>query len=151
MQASHYVSASALANRLRCTPEQSGGSQARVHTSVLALLGGLRLLGEAGVQPRGRLRVVTAEHKERASERKRRAIKTAGTAGCLQTTNPLVNIQLSPAHAGSEVAFTEARGLEKKKYAGAKCEARQSCLYSYVLNNRGCAIGRKSTTACRCL
>lgn len=35
-----------------------------MHTSILALLGGLGLLGEAGVQPRGRLRVVTAEHKE---------------------------------------------------------------------------------------
>lgn len=45
-----------------------------MHTSILALLGGLGLLGEAGVQPRGRLRVVTAEHKERASV-KRRPIK----------------------------------------------------------------------------
>lgn len=41
-------------------------AKARVHTSILALLGGLGLLGKAGVQPRGRLRVVTAEHKEPA-------------------------------------------------------------------------------------
>lgn len=82
-----------------------------MHTSILALLGGLGLLGEAGVQPRGRLRVVTAEHKERASV-KRRPIKkkSTGIAGCLQTTNPLVNIRLSSAHAGSEVAFSEAGG-----------------------------------------
>lgn len=43
-----------------------GSGEARVHTSILALLGGLGLLGEAGVQPRGGLRVVTAEHKEPA-------------------------------------------------------------------------------------
>lgn len=39
-----------------------------MHTSVLALLGGLGLLGEAGVQPRGGLRVVTAEHRESQQE-----------------------------------------------------------------------------------
>lgn len=49
-----------------------------MHTSILALLGGLGLLGEAGVQPRGRLRVVTAEHKVRASV-KRRPIKKKTT------------------------------------------------------------------------
>lgn len=44
---------------------------------------------------------------------KRRPIKkkkSTGIAGCLQTTNPLVNIQLSSAHAGGEVAFSEAGG-----------------------------------------
>lgn len=37
-----------------------------MRTSILALLWGLGLLGQAGVQPRGRLGVVTAEHKEPA-------------------------------------------------------------------------------------
>lgn len=67
MQACHYVSASALANRLRRVLEQSGG-QARAYTSILALLRGLCLLGEAGVQPRGRLRVVTAKHQKKKKQ-----------------------------------------------------------------------------------
>lgn len=82
-----------------------------MHTSILALLGGLGLLGEAGVQPRGRLRVVTAEHKERASV-KRRPIKkkTPGSLDACKQPIHWLTFSCHPHTLVSEVAFTEAGG-----------------------------------------
>lgn len=99
------------------------------NTSILALLGGLRLLRQAGVQPCGRLRIVTAEHKGQpvsinsldaletaavarvANNRMRRGRKTAAfscgfmlscalvTGFIGNTLNPPVSIQLLFYHA----------------------------------------------------
>lgn len=152
MQVSHYVSASTLANRATCMLEQSGG-EARVHTSILALLRGLGLLGEAGVQPRGRLRVVTAEHKKRESvkpqpktKKKEKKKKTQGSRDACKQPNQWLTFSCHP---HTLVARWPLRRLEVEIKADAKCETRQSCLYSYVLNTRGCAIGRKITMARR--
>lgn len=86
-----------------------------MHTSILALLGGLGLLGEAGVQPRGRLRVVTAERKERASVKRRPIKKTKknkppGTPDACKQPIHWLTFSCHPHTLVSEVAFTEAEG-----------------------------------------
>lgn len=64
-------------------------------------------------------------------------------AGCLQTNNPLVNIQLSSTYAGSWEAFREGRGW---KTLMLNVNHANFSWYSHVLNNRGRAIRRKITT-----